>query len=145
MPQFKFEPKKELEYISERMKKFVEELPESFAFEFARGFSPRVDVLHDESTVQVFAELPAISKENIAVKVRGNVLHISGTKPLPEAYEQLKPLDVTRMFGEFSRDVHLPAEVDRENIQAKFSEGVLQVTLRKIQPDTSDEVAVEIE
>jgi HSP20 family protein len=143
MPHFSFEPKKELEDLSARMKKFVEELPESFAVEFGSGFSPRVDVTHDQENVYVYMELPGVLKENISLKIKENTLLISGTKEMPDT-ENHKVTLTERMNGSFEREIPLPEKVDHASINASFELGILRVQLKKVVPDAAKEVNIDI-
>jgi len=143
MPHFTFEPMKELEYLSERMKKFVEEFPETFSVEFGKGYTPRIDVLHDEQHVYVYIELPGVDREHLNLKIVDNTLLVAGEKK-PAALENQKVTLTERTFGLFNREIPLPDTVDHGSISAKLNDGVLVVTIKKNVPESAKEVNIEI-
>lgn len=144
MPHYKFEPRKELEYLSERMKKFVEDFPEAFSVEFGKEYTPRVEIVQNETNVFVHIELPGVDRSGIALKIKDNMLIVSGDKNL--ATDENNTITMSeRAYGPFNREILLPEKVDRDKIQAKFDAGVLTVTLVKIVPDSAKEINIDIE
>ena len=144
MPHFKFEPRKELEYLSERMKQFVEEFPESFQVEFGKEYAPRVEIVQTDNNVHVNIELPGVDRSDISLTIKDNTLIVSGEKKLI-ADENANITLSERAYGPFNREILLPEKVDREKIQAKFDAGVLTVTLVKIVPDSAREINIDID
>lgn len=129
---FRFEPAKEVENLSKRMKKFIDEFPEGISFEVG-GFNPRLDLAEDDTKIYVYVELPGVSKENVKLSLQDNILTIKGEKKKEIEDEKINYFRSERIFGAFSRAIELPVEVDMDNVSAKFENGVLYIELPKVQ------------
>ncbi len=137
MPHFKFDPMKELEYLSQRMRRIADDFPETFSFEFGKGFEPRVDVYNDTDAVRVVVELPGLQKDAVSLSYADGILTISGSKPVPQHPEGVAVLRSERSFGEFKREIELPKDVDATGISAAMSDGLLTITLGR-KPSAQD-------
>jgi HSP20 family protein len=131
MPHIKFDPMKELEFLSQRMRKFADEFPETFSFEFGKGFEPKVDVYHDDTRIHVVAELPGMSKEEISLSFADGVLRIKGTKKAPEFGETVAIVRGERSFGEFKREIPIGRNIDPDSLSASMREGVLTILMQE--------------
>ncbi|MBC8041881.1 MAG: Hsp20/alpha crystallin family protein [Rhizobacter sp.] len=99
---------------------------------FAASF--RVDVSEDEKTITIEAELPGVKKEDAKIQIEKNHLAISAERKR-ETEETKKNYHRTeRSFGQFTRTFVLGENIDRENIDATFENGVLRLVLPKIEP-----------
>ncbi len=96
--------------------------------------SIRVDVSEDAETYQVQAELPGVDKEQIDVNIDGAVVAISAEiRQHDSQKEGSRVLRNERYYGTVSRSFELPQEVDTEHASARFENGVLKLTLPKLQ------------
>lgn len=94
--------------------------------------SIKMDVKEQGDNHLVHAELPGVKKEDIHVVVDGNQVSISAEiKQEKEAKEGERVLRSERYFGKVSRSFQLWQEIDDANAAAKFTEGVLELTLPK--------------
>ncbi len=92
----------------------------------------RVDVKEVDDAFQVHAELPGIKKENIHVHIDGPVVSISAErKQDKETREGERVLRTERYFGQVSRSFQLGQDVDEGKASAKFTDGVLELSLPK--------------
>lgn len=144
MPHFKFDPMKELEYLSQRMRKIADEFPETFSFEFGKGFEPRVDVYNENSVLNVVVELPGIQKEAVSLSYADGIITIAGSKPLPQHAEGVSVLRSERSFGDFKREIELPKDVDPGSISAAMSDGLLTVSFNKKAMSQDSEIKINI-
>jgi len=94
-------------------------------------WAPAMDIEETDGEITLRAEIPGVSADDIEISVADDILTISGEKK-EETEREEKNFHVTeRRFGSFRRSVQLPASVDRENVEAEFDNGVLNVTLKK--------------
>lgn len=92
----------------------------------------RVDVAETEAAYVVSAELPGVKKEDIQVAIDGAQVTLSAeVKREREAAEGNRLLHVERSYGKASRSFTLPQELDEAKAEARFRDGVLELTLPK--------------
>ena len=98
---------------------------------YGRTVYPRVDVREDEERYTLEAELPGLTEKNIEVKVEDNLLTISSASDREDNEGPVGYVLQERRHHSFSRSFVLPKDVDRENIDAGFSNGLLKLSLDK--------------
>jgi HSP20 family protein len=99
----------------------------------ALALDVRVDATEDDKAYHVTAELPGMSEKDIEVTFADNTLTISGEKKDEKEVTEENYHRRERSFGSFRRSFALPAEVDEENINASFKDGVMTIDLPKSQ------------
>jgi HSP20 family protein len=149
MPVVRFDPFRTFGTLSKRMGDFMSEAEKGFSIDYG-NFAPRVDIAEDEKNLYFHAELPGIKKEDVKVTVNNdNILLIKGEKKREDKFEDKVDdkcfLRVERSFGTFTRSFELPGNVKTDSINAKYDNGILNITLEKIEPEKPKEVEVEIE
>ncbi|KAG9292095.1 hypothetical protein G9A89_017995 [Geosiphon pyriformis] len=72
-----------------------------------------------------------VSKENLNVEIRDNVLIISGESKKDEKYKYGNVHIQERRYGAYTRSVPLPANIKPDEINAKLEEGVLEIKIPK--------------
>ena len=102
----------------------------------------RVDVRESAEAYTVFAELPGVKKEQIAVEIDGDEVAITAETKRDEAKDGQAWLYAERRFGKLQRRFVVPQEIDEANAQARFADGVLELTLPKKAPQAAKRVEV---
>ncbi|OIR11322.1 spore protein SP21 [mine drainage metagenome] len=101
-------------------------------FEGQQQMQIKIDVREDGKAYTVHAEIPGVKKEDIHVNVDGNQVSISAeVKNEKEVKEGEKLLRSERYYGSISRAFSLAQEVDGDAAQAKYKDGILELTLPK--------------
>lgn len=94
--------------------------------------SIRMDVTEQANAFVVHAELPGVKKEDIHVHVEGNQVSITAEiKQEKEVKDGERVLRAERYFGQVSRSFQLAQDIDDAQAAAKFTDGVLELTLPK--------------
>jgi HSP20 family protein len=105
------------------------------AYENGRGEAlPRmkVDVAEKNGAYLVTAELPGVKKEDIQITIDGAQVTLAAEVRRENAAAQdERVLHTERVYGKVSRSFTLPQELDEAKAEAKFREGVLELTLPK--------------
>ena len=92
----------------------------------------RVDVKEDDKSYVVHAEIPGVKKEEIQVSIEGNQVAISAeVKRQKDEKQAEKTLRTERYYGKVYRAFSLGQDVDQEQAQARYENGVLELTLPK--------------
>ena len=106
------------------------------------AWTPSVDVSETETAIVVRAELPGLSQDDIELSLHDNVLTLKGEKKQQTKKEGENFHRTECCFGSFSRSFSLPATVKQENIEAKFKDGVLEITLPKVEEVKPQKIAI---
>lgn len=101
------------------------------------GFSPSFDVKETKDAYVICADLPGLKEEDIDVSLSGNRLTISGEREQEEKKEDETWYAVERRHGSFSRSFMLPDDINVDQCEATFDNGVLRVELAKQEPARS--------
>lgn len=114
------------------------------SFERVPSF-PRVDVSETKTAVKVKADIPGINPDDIDIDVRDDHLLISGKTQEEKEEKDESFYRVERSYGEFSRLIPLPARVAADGVIAKAKNGVLHITLKKVNPTEKKKIKIEVE
>jgi HSP20 family protein len=98
----------------------------------ARTFLPAADIFEAEDALHVVLEMPGVEKDNINVSVRDGVLSIDGRLDFSK-YKDLHPLYTEYNIGNYSRNFRLSSVIDQNKIGAELRDGVLSLTLPKVE------------
>jgi len=110
----------------------------------AEELKMKLDVEEDEKAYKVHAEIPGVKKDDIQVEVNGDQVSIRAeVKREQEEKKGEKLLHSERYYGMVSRSFTLPADVDEKGTVAKYTDGVLDLTLPKKQGNGSRRVSVQ--
>lgn len=103
----------------------------------------RLDVTEDDKAYIVKAEIPGVQKSDIKVSVDGNQVSISAeVKKEKEEKEGKKVIRSERYYGSVSRSFTLAQDVDQGAAQAKYTDGVLELTLPKKPGGSAKQITV---
>jgi HSP20 family protein len=101
----------------------------------ARASAPtqiRMDVTENDKEYQVLAELPGVKKEEISITINGNQVAVSAeVKHEKDVKNGGTVLRAERYYGKIQRSFALGQEIDEATAQAKYNDGVLELTLPK--------------
>lgn len=97
----------------------------------ATMISPRIELKEREGEIEVCAELPGLKENDVEVTLTDNVLSIRGEKKHERKEEDKGYTYSERSYGVFERRIPLDAEVLADKVEARFTDGVLTVTLPK--------------
>ena len=121
---------------------------------FSRGLSsptlqqewnPTSDLWEREDSLVAAIEVPGIDPKEIDITVTGDTLIIAGEKK-QEGNEREKSHHLReRSFGKFSRSIRLPVTIDPDRVEARYMNGVLLITLGKIESIKSKRIAIKAE
>ena len=103
---------------------------------------PKVNVKEEETQYIVEAELPGLTEKDIDVKVENDLLTISSKKSEESGEEKDTYIIKERKTTAFSRAFTLPDNVDKEKIEAHYSNGLLTLTISKSKQAAPKEIEI---
>ncbi len=94
---------------------------------------PPVDVFEDKDSVKIVAEIPGVEFDDLQVSIENNVLTLRGEKQQTREETADRVHRYERTYGIFERSFVLPATVDPERIEASLDNGVLTISVPKVE------------
>jgi HSP20 family protein len=106
---------------------------------------PPMDVFETGDEVLCQLEVPGLSRENIDIRVEGNLLTIAGEKKYEQRQDQKETgyRHFERRYGRFERSFTLPRTVDTERVKARYENGILTVALPKAEQAKPRKIMIE--
>ncbi|MFH0952084.1 MAG: Hsp20/alpha crystallin family protein [Patescibacteria group bacterium] len=95
------------------------------------AFTPAVDVYEDKDNVIVETPLAGIKPEDVDIEIEENVLMLSGKTEKKSEVDEKNFYRKEIRTGSFHRAVALPKAVDSDKAEAKFTNGILKITIPK--------------
>lgn len=93
------------------------------------SWAPAADVVVTGECARVIVELAGVPKENVHVRLHGNVLEIYGHREPPDRVRGTRYQRAEIYFGEFRRVIELPWEADEHGIEARYRDGLIEIQL----------------
>lgn len=90
-----------------------------------------IEVQEMENAYLVTAELPGVKKEDIDIGITGNQVTINAETRQEKMATEAKEWCSERWYGKFSRTIQLPLEIEEQNAEATYADGLLHLTLPK--------------
>ena len=133
----RFDPFRDLEDVFRvpRMRALWRNLPEEPQI--------KMDVTEENGVYRVKAEIPGVKKEDIKVSIDGNDVSISAeVKKEKEEKKGERVIRSERYYGSQSRGFTLQHDIDQGKAEAKYEDGVLELTLPKKEVTSAKQVAI---
>ena len=105
---------------------------------------PKVNVYEYDDKVGIVAEIPGLNKKQLNVDVEDGVLTISGDKHSTFEEDGAKVIRRELKQSSFKRSFELGEQLDGDNIAANFKDGVLSVSIPKIEPEKPKKTYIKI-
>lgn len=144
-------PFEELERLFERMSRQFEESSRRWESEgpftlWASEFEPMaIDLLEHEEAFVATVDLPGFERDDVSIEVTDHTLQIEAEREESLEEESAQYLRRERHQESARRSIQLPGDVDKENVKATMKNGVLTITLPKLDVEESQKIEIEIE
>jgi len=104
-------------------------------------FLPDVDIFENDRAIVLLADMPGVKPDDLNIDLRENTLTIMGeVQPLEGKDEE--DLVIEYEIGRFSRQFSLSEVIDQSKIEAKLEDGVLRLTLPKVEKAAPRKITV---
>jgi HSP20 family protein len=104
---------------------------------------PNLNVWEHASRFEVEVDLPGVTANDLEILVDGRALVLKGTHKIA-IEDGTKVRSRERLERAFERRVELPSSIDTEHVSAEFFNGVLRVTLPKLEAQTARRIQVAV-
>ncbi len=126
--------------MSKQFPAFQEEVGVSFN----QGAYPKVNVYEYDDKIGIIAEIPGLDKKDVTVDVEDGVLTISGDKHGFSESDGAKCITRELKQSSFKRSFNLGDHLDGANVGASFKDGLLSISIPKIEPELPKKHSVKI-
>jgi HSP20 family protein len=99
----------------------------------ATAWAPALDISERKDAYLVTVELPGVEAEDLEITMEDGLLTIRGERHFAHDSSEQQFHRVERRYGAFRRSITLPAQVQAEQIEASFDNGVLQILVPKME------------
>jgi HSP20 family protein len=144
----RWEPARELQTIQQEMNRlfgtFFDGEGVTAENGLARRWIPPMDLVEDDDSFILRADLPGVREDDVNVELEDNVLTVSGERRAEHEERKEGYRRVERASGRFSRSLTLQEGVDAERVEARFEHGVLEVRIPKPEQRKPRKVAISV-
>ena len=131
----------------ERMRQEMDRIWERFTREspsstFEQDWHPSLDLLETEESLVAEVEVPGINPNDIDISVTPEMLTIIGKKKQKTGEQEKNYHVMERAHGRFSRSIPLPTAVNPDQVEARYKDGILRITMGKSERAKSRRIEV---
>jgi HSP20 family protein len=107
--------------------------PQGSATATATAWAPALDISERKDAYLVTVELPGVEADDLDITLEDGLLTIQGERHFAHDSSEQQFHRVERRYGAFRRAITLPAQVQAEQVEASFDNGVLQIVVPKME------------
>ncbi|AKB53135.1 MULTISPECIES: Hsp20/alpha crystallin family protein [Methanosarcina] len=140
----RWDPFDEIRRTQERLNQLFEDFMPMEEWGGGKVYTPAIDIKEEDDKLVVTTDLPGINKEDVQINLKEDILEISAKTGKEKETEEEGYLRRERAYTQFYRAVRLPASVKEDGSTAKMENGVLTITLPKMQlGEPAKKIAIE--
>ena len=147
------DPMEELRHMQYRMDKLFKEvfepsymgrrlLSEHGEEDLVKTTEPFVDVIEKDKELIVKADIPGVEKKDITLNIKGDMLEITAERKEEKEEKEEGYIRKERGYSSYYRSLHLPTDIDSEKTEATFKDGVLKLTIPKVEVEDVKRIEV---
>ncbi len=106
------------------------------------GFTPGVDIVEHDNKFEVQVALPGMKKDEVNIELEDNTLTVSGERNFEKEDKNKRYHLVESRYGQFTRSFTLPRNINRDSINAKMQDGVLNISIEKSEDAVSRKIKI---
>jgi len=116
---------------------------EEFGVTFFGNHSyPKVNVIDRDECLEIEAEIPGLSKDDVSVDLEKDVLSISGGRQAQAENKSVRYLRKELKKSSFRRSFRLSGTFNTEDIKADFKDGILLISIPKVKPEKPEKIKI---
>lgn len=94
-------------------------------------WSPQIDLYETEGAFYALSDVPGLNAEQIEVLVDAHHLRIAGCRDMPKLQNASRVHQAEIDYGSFSRTIHIPGQINIDEVEATMDNGMLRVRMPK--------------
>ncbi|WP_341529370.1 Hsp20/alpha crystallin family protein [Nostoc sp. UHCC 0302] len=141
----RWEPLREIEHLQQRMNRLFERMiPSGNGGVSALTFIPSAEMEETADAVNLRLEIPGLESKDLNVEVTEESVSISGERKSETKMEEKGIMRSEFRYGKFERIIPLPAHVQNDKAQAEYKNGILTLTLPKVEGEKKKAVKINL-
>lgn len=145
MTLIRWQPFQEIDTLQREMNRLFDDiLVPTTRRENGMGFVPAAELKETEDAIHLKLEVPGLEAKDLNVEVTADSVSISGERQTETKTEEKGVFRSEFRYGKFQRVIPLPTEVDNQNVQAEYKDGILMLTLPKVEHEKRKVVKVNL-
>jgi len=124
---------------------FFSGLPERRKGLLEGEWAPSIDVAETDEEIVVTAELPGVKQEEVDISIADSVLTLKGEKKEEKEVKEKNYHRIERSYGSFQRSISLPTGVEASKAKATYKDGILRVTVPKVEEAKPKQIKIDVE
>ncbi|MBD2525830.1 Hsp20/alpha crystallin family protein [Nostoc sp. FACHB-133] len=142
---FHWEPMREIEHLQRRMNHIFERMfPSGNGGVSALNFIPSAEMEETADAVRLRLEIPGLESKDLNVEVTEESVSISGDRKSETTTEEKGIVRSEFRYGKFERLIPLPAHVQNDKAQAEYKNGILILTIPKVEGEKKKSVKINV-
>ena len=102
-----------------------------FKSNFRNEFTPNVDIAETDKSFEFSFDLPGVKKSDLSIEMNNGNITISGERKMENNKNGKNYHSLESSYGKFSRSFELPTGINENKINAKFIDGILNISIPK--------------
>ncbi|MBW4506434.1 MAG: Hsp20/alpha crystallin family protein [Scytonematopsis contorta HA4267-MV1] len=140
-----WEPLHSLQQMQQRMNRMMGRLmPSSNGELSAFGYMPSAEISETPENIHLKLEIPGMEAKDLNVEVTEDSVSISGERKSETKTEEKGMVRSEFHYGKFERIIPLPTHVQNDKVQAEYKNGVLTLTLPKLEGEKRKAVKINV-
>jgi HSP20 family protein len=142
---FRWEPFREIETLQRQMNRLFDRLmPSGDGERRALAFMPSAEMEETADEFHLKLEVPGLEPKDISIEVTENSISITGERKEETRTEEKGMFRSEFHYGRFERVIPLPAHIQSDKVKAEYKNGILNLTLPKVEQEKRKAVKVEV-
>jgi HSP20 family protein len=141
-----WEPLHSLQQMQQRMNRMMGRLiPSSNGELSALGYMPSAEISETPEDIRLKLEIPGMEAKDLNVEVTEDSVSISGERRSETKAEEKGMVRSEFHYGKFERIIPLPTNVQNDKVEAEYKNGVLTLTLPKLEGEKRKAVKINLQ
>ena len=102
-----------------------------FKSNFRNEFTPNADIAETDKSFEFSFDLPGVKKSDLSIEMNNGNITISGERKIENNKNGKNYHSLESSYGKFSRSFELPTGINENKINAKFIDGILNISIPK--------------
>lgn len=149
MALIRWEPFREMEILRRQMDQLFDDSTlanrqSTASQDVHAAWAPAIEMKDSESNVVLRAEIPGVEAKDLDIQVTRDTVSISGEHRYQKRTEERGHFRSEFRYGKFQRVVSLPAQIQNDQVEANFKDGILTLTLPKVEDERRKVVKINL-